>query len=203
MRGQTASLKFSHFMREHGEELRSLLEERSLLPGPILLSNGQRSDFYFDCKKVTLSSDGAGLVADAFLAVIDSLPEKPHAIGGLTHGADPIIGAIQMRALERGTHYEAFYVRKQPKQHGTMQWIENPPARGSKVVIVDDVVTTGKSVAMAIEKATDSGCNVVAVIALVDREQGGAEVIRHACPTYNAIYSLEDFPRLRARANES
>ena len=199
MPGQGATLDFSS-MSKHGEKLRNLLEEQALLPGPIVLSNGQKSDFYFDCKKVTLSSRGADLVADAFLAVLDALQEKPQAIGGLTHGADPIIGAVQMRALERDVHYDAFYVRKEPKKHGTKQWIENPPASGTKVVIVDDVVTTGKSVVMAIEKARESGCNVLAVIALVDREQGGADVIRKACPNYHCVYTAKDFPKIKALA---
>jgi orotate phosphoribosyltransferase len=203
MRSGAARLDFSAYMLRNGEKLRALLEERGLLEGPVLLSTGQTSNFYFDCRRVTLNSEGASLVADAFLAVIDSLPQRPDAIGGLTHGADPIIGAVQMRALEHGEHYEAFYVRKAPKEHGTRQWIENPPERGSKVVIVDDVVTTGRSIILAIDKAREIGCTVVAVIALVDREQGGGEVIREVCADYRFIYSLKDFPKLRGLVQAS
>jgi orotate phosphoribosyltransferase len=173
-----------------------MLVDRSLIRGPITLSNGQQADYYFDCKRVTLSSEGAVLVADAFLEAIEELPRKPEAIGGLTHGADPILGAVMMRALERGARYETFYVRKEPKQHGTKQWIENPPERGSKVVIVDDVITTGGSAIKAIEQAVGNGCEVIAVIALVDREQGGAEAILKHCKVYRALYSLSDFPEV-------
>jgi len=197
MRSNAARLNFSSYMLENGEKLRTLLEERGLRVGPILLSTGQKSNFYFDCKRVTLHAEGADLVASAFLAVIDSLPQRPDAIGGLTHGADPIIGAVQMKALQRGDAIEGFYVRKEPKKHGTMQHIENPPERGSNVVIVDDVVTSGKSVILAINKVQESGSNVVAVIALVDRGEGGAEEIQKLCPYYRAIYTFNDFPKLR------
>jgi orotate phosphoribosyltransferase len=178
--------------------LRELLAKRSLLLERVTLSNGQESDFYFDCKRVTLHPEGASLVADAFLEIISSLPEKPAAIGGRTLGADPILGAVMMRALERGQKYATFYVRKEPKKHGTKQWIENPPEKGTAVVIVDDVITTGKSALEALEKAEAIGCRVVAVIGLVDREQGGAQAIRAHCPHYFPLFHISEFPQLAA-----
>ena len=87
-------------------------------------------------------------------------------------------------------------MRKEPKPHGTKQWIENPPEPGSKVVIVDDVITTGKSAIKAIEQAENNGCTVTAVIALVDREQGGGEAIRKRCNLYVPLFSLRDFPEV-------
>jgi orotate phosphoribosyltransferase len=183
-------------MKGARERLRELLVQRSLLPGPITLSNGQTADYYFDCKRVTLIPEGGQLVADVFLEVIESLPEQPEAIGGLTHGADPILGAVMMRALERGRRLETFYVRKEPKKHGTKQWIENPPRSGTKVVIVDDVITSGKSAIQAIEHAVNNGCTVVAVVALVDREQGGAEALLQRAKTYVPIFRLADFPEI-------
>jgi orotate phosphoribosyltransferase len=188
------------------ERLRELLARNALLPGPITLSSGQRADYYFDCRRVTLTPDGADLVAEAFLEKIESLPERPDAIGGLTLGADPILGAVMMRALERGRRYQTFYVRKEPKKHGTEQWIENPPLPGSKVVIVDDVITTGKSALKAAEQATAQGCRVVAVIALLDREQGGAQAIRAQCLTYIPLFHTSDFPEVddvRARGERA
>ena len=183
-------------------DLRTLIDTRALNVGKrVTLSTGKESTFYFDCKPVTLSSDGACLVGDAFLDVIDGLPEQPTAIGGLTHGADPIISAVVIRAAQRGRPLEGFYVRKEPKQHGTKQRIENAPPADTKVVIVDDVVTTGGSLLQAVDEARKAGCPVVAVIALVDRdEEDGAERIRHDVPRYIPLYTRHDFLRIDQQA---
>jgi orotate phosphoribosyltransferase len=177
--------------------LRELLAQRSLLRQRVRLSSGKESNFYFDCKRVTLHPEGASLVADGMLDVIDRLPEKPGAIGGKTMGADPILGAVMMRAWERGQRYESFYVRKEPKKHGTQQWIENPPASGTAVVIVEDVVTSGASALDAVDRAEAIGCRVLAVIGVVDREEGGAEAIRKRCPHFSALLRFSEFPELR------
>src|SRR5204863_9516105 len=133
------------------DALRSLLAERAVIRGRITLSSGAVSDYYFDCKRVMLSSQGAPLVGEVFLEAINGLPEQPVAVGGLTHGADPIIGAAMMTAAERGLRLDGFYIRKEPKKHGTQRLIENAPESGTPVVIVDDVVTKGGSVAKAID----------------------------------------------------
>lgn len=177
------------------ERLRSLLAEQALILGAVTLSSGSVSDHYFDCKKVTLSSDGASLVGDAVLDVIEGLPERPEAIGGLTHGADPIIGAVMMRARERGIHLNGFYVRKEPKKHGTKNYVENCPPRGAKVVVVDDVVTLGTSVLKAVDFAERAGCVVVAVITVVDRLEGGGDKIKARVKRYIPLYTLDDFRR--------
>jgi len=179
--------------RELVSELRSLLARRALIVGPITLSNGSHSNHYFDCKRVTLSSEGAGLVGEAVLNAIQSLPEKVTAIGGLTHGADPIIGSVIMEARQRGIPINGFYVRQQPKNHGTRNLIENAPPKGSKVVIVDDVVTAGGSVLKAIDGAEREGCRVVAVITLVDRLEGGGDKIKAKVKFYFPLYTLDDF----------
>lgn len=173
--------------------LKSLLVERSLIVGPITLSNGSESDHYFDCKRVTLTSEGASLVGDAFLDVIQGLQEQPTAIGGLTHGADPIIGAVMLKAKERGLKIDGFYVRKEPKKHGTKNLIENAPNPGSRVIIVDDVVTAGGSVLQAIKGAKAAGCKIVAAITLVDRLEGGTSKIREQVENYISLYTLDDF----------
>jgi len=175
------------------DRLRGLLAEHALILGNITLSSGSSSDHYFDCKKVTLNSEGSNLVGDAVLDVIQSLPEIPAAIGGLTHGADPIIGAVMMRARERGIHLNGFYVRKEPKNHGTRNYIENAPPRGSRVVIVDDVVTLGGSVLKAVDLAEREGCIVEAVITLVDRLEGGGDKIKARVKRYIPLYTLDDF----------
>jgi orotate phosphoribosyltransferase len=177
------------------DSLRSLLADRAVIRGRITLSSGTESEYYFDCKRVMLSSDGAPLVGEAFLDAIKSLPEQPVAIGGLTHGADPIVGAAMMKAAEQGLHLDGFYVRKEPKKHGTQKLIENVPESGTPVVIVDDVVTKGGSVVQAIDGAEGAGCRVVAVIVLIDRLEGGAAKIRARAPDahYITIFTLENF----------
>lgn len=177
------------------EALRSLLAERAVIRGRITLSSGAISEYYFDCKRVMLSGDGAPLVGEVFLQTINQLPEPPRAVGGLTHGADPIIGAVMMKAAEQACRLDGFYIRKEPKKHGTQRLIENAPASGTPVVIVDDVVTKGGSVVKAIEGAETAGCHVVGVIVMVDRREGGADVIRARVPhaRYVPIFTLEDF----------
>jgi orotate phosphoribosyltransferase len=177
------------------EALRLLLAERAVIRGRITLSSGAVSEYYFDCKRVMLSADGAPLVGEVVLEAIKKLAERPLAIGGLTHGADPIIGAVMMKAAEQHLRLDGFYIRKEPKKHGTQRLIENAPATGTPVVIVDDVVTKGGSVVKAIEGAESAGCRVVGVIVLVDRREGGAELIRAKVPEaqYVAIFTLENF----------
>lgn len=177
------------------DALRSLLAKRAVVRGRITLSSGAVSEYYFDCKKVMLSSEGAPLVGEAVLKAIESLPERPGAIGGLTHGADPIIGAAMMSAVAAGLSLDGFYIRKEPKKHGTQKLVENAPAFGTPVVIVDDVVTKGGSVVQAIEGAESVGCRVVGVIVLVDRLEGGAEKIKARVPDapYIPLFTLRDF----------
>jgi orotate phosphoribosyltransferase len=183
------------------QTLRDLLAERALRvaePGEFFtLSTGKQSRFFFNCKPVTLSSDGASLVADAFLDKLSQLPEPVAAVGGLTIGADPIVLAVMMRARERGQRLEAFLVREKQKTHGLKERIANAPPRGSRVVVVDDVVTTGRSTIEAIDAATEAGCIVIGVIVLMDRlEDNGAGNIQAKVPSYHAIYTRRDFPEI-------
>jgi orotate phosphoribosyltransferase len=185
--------------------LRTLLADRAVVRGRITLSSGTESEYYFDCKRVTLSAAGAPLVADAILNAIGSLPDPPRAIGGLTHGADPIIGAAMMRAAGSAIHLDGFYVRKEPKKHGTQKLIENAPPPGTPVVIVDDVVTKGGSVVQAIDGVEGAGGIVVAVIVLIDRLQGGTERIRARVPSarYVPIFTIKDFLDIEEIRRES
>ncbi len=191
------------------DPLWTLLAERALhTGGRLTLSSGKPSIYYFDCKPVTLSADGAPLVGDAFVKALDALPAETlpaqvRAVGGLTHGADPIIGAAMLRAAAQGRPLDGFYVRKQPKTHGTMRLIENPPPSGTRVVIVEDVVTSGRSALKAVAEAQKAGCIVAGVIALVDREEGGAEAIRAQVPGYVALYSRRDFPQIADAAADA
>lgn len=138
------------------------------------LASGRRSNYYIDCKATTALPEALPLIADEFLRQI---PEDADAVGGLTLGADPIACATAYRSPESGRHLPWFVVRKESKKHGLKKYVEGYPVEGRNVVIVDDVVTTGGSTIEAIQKVREAGARVVAVVALVDREEGGMEAI--------------------------
>jgi orotate phosphoribosyltransferase len=148
------------------EELKKLLKETGAVKfGDFTLSSGKKSDFYVDCRKVTLHPQGAKLIGKIILKKIKGL--KVDAIGGLTLGADPITAAVVTLSGIPG-----FIVRKKAKEHGTQQKIEGIIKKGWKVVIVEDVATTGASALQAIEAAEAVGAEVIKVISVVDREEG-------------------------------
>lgn len=162
-------------MSDERERLKTLLKEHSLMFGEFTLASGKKSSFYFDSKKTTLLPEGAWLTARAVLRIVRERGIAADAIGGLTLGADPIVCPVAALSHVEGPPLRAFIVRKEAKDHGTGRRIEGDLAPGSKVVIVDDVVTTAGSTLKAIEAAEAAGHTVVAVICLVDREEGGAE----------------------------
>jgi orotate phosphoribosyltransferase len=139
------------------------------------LVSGRMSNYYFNCKAVTLHPEGMYLIGNIIFDMLQNTEVK--GIGGLTLGADPIAGAVVYTSYLRKRPLEAFVVRKTAKAHGTMQWIEGNIKAGDKVVIVDDVITTGKSTIEAINRANEAGLEIVKVIALVDRQEGGKENI--------------------------
>jgi orotate phosphoribosyltransferase len=139
------------------------------------LVSGRMSNYYFNCKAVTLHPEGMYLIGNIIFDMIKESGAK--GIGGLTLGADPIAGAVTYTSYLRKNPVEAFVVRKTAKAHGTMQWIEGNIKAGDKVVVVDDVITTGKSTIEALTRAKEGGLEVVKVIALVDRQEGGKENI--------------------------
>jgi orotate phosphoribosyltransferase len=149
------------------EELVRLLAEKSFRLGQFKLSSGGTSDYYIDCRTTTLDARGARLTGQVFLEQIQQCNWNPEAIGGLTMGADPIVVAV---AVVSG-NIDVFLVRKADKQHGTGQRIEGFRKKGARVVIVDDVCTTGGSTVQAIEAAREFGFEVVAVMCLVEREE--------------------------------
>jgi orotate phosphoribosyltransferase len=139
------------------------------------LVSGRVSNYYFNCKAVTLHPEGMYLIGNLIFDMINDLDIK--GIGGLTLGADPIAYATSYTSYLKGNPVEAFIVRKIPKSHGTMQWIEGNIKKGDKVVIVEDVITTGKSTIEAITRSNEAGLEVVKVIALIDRQEGGREAV--------------------------
>ena len=159
------------------KRLLALLKEHSLMFGDFTLASGKKSNFYFDSKKTTLRPEGAYLVAAEMLQLLSDKEIEAHAVGGLTLGADPIVCPIAALSHTNGPPMRAFIVRKEAKGHGTTRQIEGDLEPSSKVVVIDDVVTTGGSTLKAIEAAEEAGHEVVAVLCLVDREQGGAEAL--------------------------
>lgn len=139
------------------------------------LTSGGLSNYYFNCKAVTLSPEGMYLIGNIIYDMIASLNVK--GIGGLTLGADPIASAVAYTSYLRNNPVEAFVVRKKAKQHGTMQWIEGNIKEGDSVVVVDDVITTGSSTIQAITRLKEAGIFVKKVVVLVDRQEGGRENI--------------------------
>lgn len=149
----------------------ALVRELALQVGQFQLASGKTSHYYLDCRKVTLDSRGANLVADGLLALLGE--EWPDAVGGLAIGADPITAAMITVAGRSGRRLRGFIVRKEPKQHGTGRQVEGPVAPGQRVVVVEDVVTSGASALAAIEAAEAFGLKVTGVLAVIDRLEGG------------------------------
>ncbi|PYV59193.1 MAG: orotate phosphoribosyltransferase [Acidobacteria bacterium] len=151
------------------QELLSLLATKSFRLGEFKLSSGGTSDYYIDCRTTTLDARGAQLTGQVFLEEIRSRGWDAQAIGGLTMGADPIVVAV---AVTSGTLH-GFLVRKSEKQHGMTQRIEGFRKKSARIVIVDDVCTTGSSTVQAIEAAREFGFEIVGVMCLVEREEAG------------------------------
>lgn len=152
------------------------------------LVSGRVSSYYFNCKAVTLHPEGMYLIGSIIFDMIKELPVR--GIGGLTLGADPIADAVAYTSYLKNRPVEAFVVRKTAKSHGTMQWIEGNVKAGDKVVIVDDVITTGKSTIEAISRAREAGLEIVKVIALVDRQEGGCEAVLESVKDVRAGYRV-------------
>ncbi|MCC6346969.1 MAG: orotate phosphoribosyltransferase [Nitrospirales bacterium] len=172
------------------------------------LVSGRMSNYYVNCKTVTLHPEGMYTIGHVIFEMIKDLPAN--GIGGLTLGADPIAGAVAYTSHLKGKPIEAFVVRKTAKSHGTMQWVEGNVRAGDKVVIVDDVITTGKSTIEAITKAREAGLSIIKVIALVDRQEGGYEAISEvmketAAPyrTVEAVVTREEVMELYRKEHPS
>jgi len=154
-------------MHSARQKLLSTLAHKSFRLGEFKLSSGGTSDYYIDCRTTTLDAKGSRLTGEVFFEEIRQRGWKPRAIGGLTMGADPIVVAVAVVSGE----LDGFLVRKAEKQHGTGQRIEGFREKGARVVIVDDVCTTGSSTVQAIEAAREFGFEVVGVMCLVEREE--------------------------------
>jgi orotate phosphoribosyltransferase len=182
--------------------LLSLLARKSFRLGEFKLSSGGTSDYYIDCRTTTLDAKGSRLTGEVFLAEIRKRKWKLEAIGGLTMGADPIVTAVSVVSGE----LNGFLVRKTEKQHGTGQRVEGFREKGARVVIVDDVCTTGASTIQAIEAARDFGFVIAGAMCLVEREEAGGRpnVEKAAAPApFVSIFTANEVRREHIRRNKN
>jgi orotate phosphoribosyltransferase len=187
-------------MTDHDDpllSLQTLLATRSARRGEFTLASGRTSSLYIDARLTTMSPEGLALIGPLGLHVLHDENWEVDAVGGLTLGADPIAYAISYAsALEGRSPIRAFTVRKEPKRHGTGQLIEGPFRAGDRVVVVEDVITTGASALRAAETIRDAGGRVVGVLAVVDREEGGREALEGAGLQVRALTRAHDIVAL-------
>jgi orotate phosphoribosyltransferase len=176
--------------------LLELLTELAYEKRKVTLSSGKESDFYIDTKQASLTAEGHYLVGRLVLAEIRAHFAGAQAVGGMTMGADPIASAVSLTSWLQASPLPAFYVRKDPKGHGTNQWLEGKKGLPvpAQVVVVEDVVTTGGSTLKAIERCRVEGLHVLGVVALVDREEGGREAVEKAGVELRSLFRRSDFP---------
>jgi orotate phosphoribosyltransferase len=172
------------------DRLLDLLCEFAYREGDFVLSSGQKSSYYINCKPVTLHAEGALATGRVLLSM---LPPQVQAVGGLTLGADPIVTAVSVVSALEGRSIPALIVRKETKGHGTMAYIEGPVlSEGTNVAVLEDVVTTGKSAMQAVERLRGAGYIVDRVLSLIDREQGGAQLYREQGLDFQAVFTIAD-----------
>lgn len=173
------------------QALIDLVREKALQFGSFTLASGKQASYYLDCRTVTLDSAGANLVGRGMLERLDQ--DWPDAVGGMALGADPITAAVITLAGQRGTPLRGFIVRKEAKAHGKGRDVEGPVQPGDRVVILEDVVTTGGSSLKAIEKVRDAGLHVLGVLALIDRLEGGAQAFANQGLRLQTLLTIRDF----------
>jgi orotate phosphoribosyltransferase len=178
-------------------QLMALIRARSFGRGTIKLASGRESDFYFDMKPTMLDSAGSAWLADMILDALEGL--EVECIGGLEMGAVPLAATAAAFSHLRGRPLTAFFVRKKPKEHGAQKLVEGLPKgetlRGRRVVIVEDVATTGGSAIQAVKAVRDEGAEIVLVLTMVDRQEGAAESFAAEGIPFRALFTAEEFLR--------
>ncbi len=167
-------------MTDTRSRLLDLLATRSARRGRFTLASGRESDLYIDCRLTTMHPEGLSLIGPLGLAAIEDAGWRPDSVGGLTLGADPVSYAIAYASQLAGRPVRSFTVRKEAKTHGTGKLVEGAFETGDRVVVIEDVITTGGSALKAVEAVREAGGVVLGVLALVDREEGGREVLEGA-----------------------
>ena len=173
-------------------ELFRLLKTQAFSKGKFILSSGKESNFYLDARLVTLSASGAYLTARIMLDMIKE--DQLDAIGGPTLGADPMVGAIASLSHQDGRPINTFIIRKQPKAHGKQQQVEGPLLKeGDRVVIIDDVATTGKAFVEAIEVLQKMNIKIIKAICVIDRGEGAREALAKYNVPLKSIFTITEF----------
>ena len=182
------------------ERLGEIILERSFKYSedpPFTLASGRKSNYYFNCKPTTLDPEGMNLIGQVLFDMLQDAPIT--AAGGLTLGADPIANALAVISYQMGRPIKSFIVRKDIKNHGTKSAIEGNVQAGERVVIIDDVITTGGSTIIAIEHARGAGLVIDRVITLIDREEGGRESILKHAQTVQSVFTRTQIMELKAK----
>ncbi len=176
------------------QALVKLMRERSYREGDFTLASGKKSPFYIDLKPTTLHPEGAYLIGRLAVALIQDQGLEIEGVGGLTLGADPLATAVSLASRESGLNWPAFIVRKEPKGHGTGRYIEGIEnlRPGARLLVLEDVVTTGGSSLKAIDRLREAGFDPQAVLTVVDREQGGAAAFADAGVKFYSLLTLKE-----------
>lgn len=177
-------------MADDRARLLALIDEYAVKRGHFILASGRESNYYLDGRMVALHAEGAYLIGKLLFAQMADLDVQ--AVGGLTMGADPVATAVSIASFLGGKPLNAFLVRKEPKGHGTKKLIEGPLVPGSRVVIVEDTVTTGGSPLQAVAAAEAEGCTVAAVMVVIDRMEGARERIEGAGYRFMPLFTVKD-----------
>jgi orotate phosphoribosyltransferase len=182
-------------LAEDRARLLELLRQLSFERRKVILASGKESDFYVDCKRTALTAEGHVLVGRLLFDRIRQVRPLVRGAGGLTLGADPLASAVAVASFLAGEPVDAFIVRKEPKGHGTGQWIEGRKTipDGSRVAVLEDVITTGGSAMKAIERCRAENLVVAGCFALVDRQEGGREAIEALGVPVQSLYTRADF----------
>jgi orotate phosphoribosyltransferase len=173
------------------ESLKQLVRDKALKFGNFTLASGKKARYYLDCRQITLDSQGARLIGEGMLELLAG--DMPDLVGGMAIGADPITAAILTLAGINNLPLRGVMVRKEPKQHGTGRTVEGPFQSGESVAIVEDVVTTGGSSLLAIERCEEAGLKVQRVLAIIDRLEGGREAFAARGYELTTLFTVRDF----------
>ncbi|GAB6177011.1 orotate phosphoribosyltransferase [Desulfobaculum senezii] len=179
-------------MNDLKKRLAKILLEKSYMEGEVTLTSGKKSDYYFDCKQTALHSEGSWLIGKLFLELLKEYDID--GVGGMTLGADPLISAVTVVSYVEGRPLPGFIVRKKSKGHGTNQYLEGMAnfEKGAKVVLLEDVVTTGGTLVKACERVRDAGLDIAGVICVLDREEGGRENLKEAGLELTSIFTRRE-----------
>ena len=173
-------------------ELIDIVESKALKRGTFRLASGREASFYLDAKQVVLDAHGAMLVGRAILERLQAIGPLPAAVGGMSIGADPITSAVVTMAGVEGLPLKGFMVRKEPKDHGTKKYVEGPVSPGQRVVIVEDVTTTGGSSLLAIDRVHEFGLIVERVVTVIDRLAGAKEAFAARGIPLESLVTIRD-----------